>query len=72
MAVCSYKGIDVVAEDGGVQLVKGGEVVYERDLSEDLKTMPPEDHETFLIRQGAVLVDEYLNGGLDASTELEP
>lgn len=72
MAVYSYKGIDVLAEDGWVQLIKSGEVVYERDFSEDLKRMPPEEHESFLIRQGAVLADEYLYGDLDASTELEP
>lgn len=72
MAIYSYKGIDVVAEDGGVQLVKSGELVYERDFSEDLKTLPPAEHETFLIRQGAVLADEYLYGDLDPSAELEP
>jgi hypothetical protein len=72
MAIYSYKGIDVVAEDGGVQLVKGGEVVFERDFSEDLKTIPMEEHETFLIRQGAVLADEYLYGDLSDSEELQP
>jgi hypothetical protein len=72
MAIYSYKGIDVVAEDGGVQLVKNGEVVYERDFTQELKALPPEQHEHFLIRQGVVLADEYLHGDLDSSTDLEP
>jgi len=72
MAIYSYKGIDVIADDSWVQLVKGGEVVYERDFSEDLKAIPLAEQENFLVRQGALIADEYLYGDLDSSTELEP
>lgn len=43
-----------------------------RDFAEKPKTMPPSKHEDFLIRQSAVLADEYLHGDRSDSEQLQP
>ena len=54
-----------------MSLIKNGEVVYERDFSEERNALSPEEHENFLIRQGAVFADEYLYDDLSDSEQLK-
>lgn len=72
MAVVFYKGIDVIADDHAVRLLKNGNIVFEQGFLSHVRGMSAQDEETYLIRAGIVLADEYIDGSLSGMQDLEP